>query len=402
MDHVLVAGGSHSEIPLIDALHNMGYYVITTGNNPDGLGHKAADKYEPGDFSDPDWVLSLAKKHSVKGIVAGCNDFSYLSVAYACEKLGIPGHDTYETARTIHHKEQFRSLLKKCDLPAPKHLCVSDAKELPAAIAELGFPLLIKPVDLTGGKGVNICNNEDDMRIAFAAAMQSTREDFVIAEQMIIGENHGASALISRGKVVFVFFDNEEYYLNKYLVSGANSPAKLTDSVKQNIIRQFESVAKNAHLTDGLFHSQCIVNGENAYMIDPCRRAPGDLYIKLVEYSAGISYPEAIVRAELGLPFENLVPSPDNAYSCIARECIMTDGNGIYENYAINPELEKFVMDRLVWAKRGEPITDYLKYKAGIVFFKFPDQITMQTQLERIHENMTIPRTKAVVENGIE
>ena len=56
MEQILVAGGSHAELPLIEALHRMGYAVITTGNNQDGLGHKASDLYVQGDFSDAEWV----------------------------------------------------------------------------------------------------------------------------------------------------------------------------------------------------------------------------------------------------------------------------------------------------------------------------------------------------------
>ena len=390
MDQVLVAGGSHAELPLIEALHRMGFAVITTGNNTEGLGHRAADSYVKGDFSDPEWVLHLAKQHAVRGIVSGCNDFSYLSAAYACERLGLPGHDALPLARRIHHKEQFRTLLEECGLPAPKHICIREAAELPSAAETLGFPLLIKPIDLTGGKGVKICGDAAEMQAAFANAMQETREDHVIAEQMIKGENHGVSALIANGKVVFAFFDNEEYYLNKYLVSGAHAPADLPDAVRQNICMQIETLAQHSALTDGLFHCQCITNAAHAYLIDPCRRAPGDLYLKLVEYADRFPYAEAIVRAELGLPFEALIPPSGTPETCAARECIMTDSNGIYGGYTIAPELEAFVTDRLIWAQPGEPIEDYLKYKAGIVFFTFPNRAVMREQLHALYEKMKI------------
>ena len=76
---ILITGGSHAEIPLIESAHLLNQFVITTGNNRNGLGHKLADKYIPGDFSDKNFVLELAKKENVDAIISGCNDFAYIS-----------------------------------------------------------------------------------------------------------------------------------------------------------------------------------------------------------------------------------------------------------------------------------------------------------------------------------
>ena len=96
---VLITGGSHAEIPLINALHSLGYFVISIGMNADGLGHKHADLYIPADYSDKDIVLNLARENNVKGIISGCNDFAYLSTSYACQVLGIGGHDNFHTSQ---------------------------------------------------------------------------------------------------------------------------------------------------------------------------------------------------------------------------------------------------------------------------------------------------------------
>lgn len=107
MKKLLITGGSHSEYPVIEAAKNIGWYVISTGNDEGSLGHIIADKYVKGDFSDKEWVYNLAKEEKVDAIISGANDFAYLSTAYACEKLGLPGHDTLETAKSIHIKNKF-------------------------------------------------------------------------------------------------------------------------------------------------------------------------------------------------------------------------------------------------------------------------------------------------------
>ena len=98
MKKMLLLGGSHAEIPMIQAAKKMGYYVITSGNQADGLGHPYGDEYIKKDFSDKDAILQLAKEEQIDAICSGCNDFACLTAAYVAEKLGLPGHDSYETA----------------------------------------------------------------------------------------------------------------------------------------------------------------------------------------------------------------------------------------------------------------------------------------------------------------
>ncbi len=390
MKTVLITGGGHAEIPLIDALHTLGYRVVSTGLNADGLGHRRADFYAPADFSDPEAVLALAREHQVCGIVSGCNDFAYISAAHACLALGLGGHDAPAIAETVHHKDAFRALLRELGLPCPSFALCASIEELAAAEKKLSLPIVVKPTDLTGGKGVAVCSSWEQARRQFSVAMGATRLQTVLAEEYVEGTNHGVSSLLRKGKVCFAFFDNEEYYLNPYLVSGAYSPSDLGEKVKEEIIRQIETVAQALGLCDGLFHCQCIVTERGTpYLIDPCRRAPGDLYIQLVSYATGIDYPMAIVRSELGLCLDELLSFTPLRRN-IARECMMTDRNGIIEGFFMAPDYEKREIGRLQWGQKGDRIEDYLKYKAGIVFFEFPEESEMRGKMKHLYENMRI------------
>ena len=389
-DAVLITGGGHSELPLIEALHRLGYRVISTGMNRDGLGHKEADVYIPADFSDGEAVLSIAEENHVCGIVSGCNDFAYISAAYACARLGLPGHDAPEKAAQVHHKNRFREVLRTNGLPCPGFRLCGSAEEAAAVQKELRLPLVVKPTDLTGGKGVSVCRDRTQIPELAETALSVSRRDSVLLEEYIEGSNHGVSALIRNGRVCFAFFDNEEYYLNPYLVSGAYGPSDLSEQVKEAILRQIETVFLSVGLCDGLFHCQCIVTDDGIpYLIDPCRRAPGDLYVELVSLVTGIDYPMAIVKSELGLPIdEELRYAPRERN--IARECIMTDRNGIIRRFVTEPEYEAKVIRRLQWGREGDLIEDYLKYKAGIVFFEFRNPVEMGGMMKRLYENMRI------------
>jgi hypothetical protein len=92
MKRISIAGGSHSEIPLIYAAKRLGYQVFTSGNRPRDIGHRLADGFENCDYSDPAAILSVATKLGVSAICAGCNDFSALTCAVVAQELGLPGH----------------------------------------------------------------------------------------------------------------------------------------------------------------------------------------------------------------------------------------------------------------------------------------------------------------------
>lgn len=365
---VLITGGGHAELPLIASAQSLGYYVISTGNNFNGPGHIASDAYVPGDFSDREFVLSLAKDLGVCGIISGCNDFAYLSTAYACEKLGLPGHDSYETSCHVHHKNEFRDAMESAGIRTPgKHRCekVSDIDD---AINEMGLPIVIKPVDLTGGKGVVVCNSCEQAKAAFENAIKITREGFIIAEEYIDGTNHGATCLIKNGKVVFHMEDREQYGSNKYLVAGAATPSLLPQSIIDELISQIEKVSQYLGLCDGLFHVQFIVDKQGPVLIDPCRRTPGDLYILLAFYTTEVDYAMQIVRAELGLGIDDHY---DMAHNIIARECILPDKSGHIKNIIIDDEVTSHKVSSYVWAEIGDEVEDSMKYRGGIIVTKF-------------------------------
>lgn len=384
MKKVLFTGGSHAELPMIEAAQKLGWYVITTGNNEDGQGHKLANKYVKGDFSDKEFVYNLAKDEAVDAIIAGCNDFAYISTAYACEKLGLPGHDDYETAVTIHIKNKFRQMVSSIGIRTPNIDKCYNREDCAKAIERIGFPLLVKPVDLTGGKGVKTCTNISETLDAFDVALNMTREDYVIIEEFIEGENHGMTALIKDGKVVFHIIDNEQYGENKYLVLGACSPSNIPQFAEFTLINDIEKVAKHCKLVDGLFHVQFILD-KTGYpiMIDPCRRAPGDLYVLLAKYVTGVDYPVEIVKAETGEALKDFYSTEKNF---VARECIMTNSKGVINAVHVDKSVENRLVHSFYKYSKGEMIDNPLLYKAGILIMKFESYSEMMSILDKFQE----------------
>ncbi|MCQ2104493.1 MAG: ATP-grasp domain-containing protein [Fibrobacter sp.] len=379
---LLLLGGGHAEIPLIQAAQELGYFVITTGNAREGLGHPYADKNVFADFSDKDAMLELARAEGVSAVCSGCNDFALLSTVYVCEKLGLPGHDSFETSLQIHHKDKYRALAESLQIPTPRARIVRSLDEFKSVIeGGLQFPLIVKPVDLTGGKGIHRVNNVSEALIAYEDAVSRTREDHVVVEEFVIGTNHGFSAFLIGGKVVFYFADNEQYFLNKYMVSGANTPSTTSEHGLQLLVEYSERIAERLKLVDGILHIQYIEKADGTpVIIEICRRPPGDLYIKFVKYATGVNYPKMIISAECGMDSSTLLGMAQaQPLSNFLRHCVMTDRTGVVAGVDFAPEIQKNVVEKFLWFKEGEQVTDPLYYKAGIVFMQF-DSVEVMTE----------------------
>lgn len=400
---MLLLGGSHAEIPLIQAAQALGWYVITTGNNRDGLGHPYADKTVFANYSDKDAMLELARAEGVQAVCSGCNDFALLSTVYVCEKLGLPGHDSYATSLEIHHKDKYRALATRLGIPTPRALTVAVANsendaglncaDFDAAIANLTFPIIVKPVDLTGGKGIHRAANPEEAREAYKDACSRTRQDHIVVEEFVQGTNHGFSAMLVKGKVAFAFSDNEQYFVNKYLVSGANSPSTSGSETLAKLRDYSERIARELHLIDGILHIQYIEKNDGTpVIIEICRRPPGDLYIKFVKYATSIDYPKFIVMAETGEDISGIADVPTQGYWL--RHCIMAGpdiANGsTVRDVTFAPEIQSNIVEKFLWYKPGDVVTDKLTYKAGIVFFRFGSLAEMQDKTARMTDLLKV------------
>lgn len=382
---LLIAGGGHADIPLIQAGKALGFYVISSGNRPQDLGHPFADETRLEDFSNQEAMLALAKALQIDAICAGCNDFAALSAAYVAEQLNLPGHDPLEVAELIHHKDRYREFAQKNGIATPKAQGYASLDAALSGLGEFRYPLIIKPVDLTGGKGIARANNIAEGRKAVVQAFEMSRAKRVVVEEFIEGSRHGISTFVRNGEVVFYFHDDEYYYQNPYLVSAASSPGQLGDACIATLIATIQRIALQLELVTGLVHVQFIVNqsGEPV-IIEICRRAPGDLYTRFVQHATGVSYPEFIVRATAGMDCESLCQPEKQDF--VTRHCIMSERPGQVRKVAIDPSVMENIFDEMLWWNPGDRIDDVLTQKLGIVFLRFDSASEMREKTTQMQE----------------
>ncbi len=363
---ILVCGGSHADVPQIRAAQRLGHWVATTGRYPHELGHRFSDAYFPADYSDVSAVKSVVFDNFIDAIVPSCNDWSYLTCAAIAPLLGQSGFDDSDTARKIHDKDAFRAVCKRLDIPIPRVLASGSlADNLPIS---LSIDTIIKPVDLSGGKGITRLSAGSCSSNAVKFAVQQSKAKRVVVEEFVRGSNHGLSAIVISGKVCFSFVDDEHYFGNPFLVSGASWPGRVRPEVTAGLVSNIEKLVSYLKLVDGLVHCQFIQTATGYRLLEICRRPPGDLYTRFVELATGVAYPAVLVELYLGQKLVGVEPQLEPPLRYVTRHCVMSQKNGRFKGLSIDPRLDGHVFESLKLLEIGDSITDAGLQKVAILF----------------------------------
>lgn len=370
MKKMLLLNGSFNELRLIHAAHRLGYYVITSGNDSSGEGHKYANEYCPCDYSDKEAVYQLAKQKGVDVICACSNDFGALSAAYACEKLGIPGHDKYEICRFFHEKDCFKKLAKELDLSTPAAAwfdCLDDAV---AYIDSLSyFPQIVKPADLSGGKGIKKVCDKTEAKKAVKEAFSRSKIKRVLIEEYIEGQQQGITVFVQNKKVVLEYATNDYSYVNPYMVWMACPPADNYQSIRNIIVDDIEKIAKEKDIADGFFTIQYIVRDGKPYYVETMRRSLGNQHYLCMSKDTGVDYYELYILSQCGEDCSEVL-KPVHVPKCYSGfMAIFAPSNGVIKSVEIVPEFQKKLFDIKMLNGPGYCVTDYLTDKIGTLYF---------------------------------
>lgn len=381
---LLILNGSHSEIPLIKSAKSLGFYVITTGNNPKLIGHQYSDERRFADFSNPDAVLEIAIKLNIDAVCSCSNDFGIITASYISEKMNLPGHDSYETTKILHQKDLFKKFSIENDIPTPYAKGFNNLKEALSSVRRRTFPLIVKPIDLSGGKGVSLVSSNQELLDAIKLSFSLSHSKRIIIEDFMEGTQHSFSTFILKGRVVFYFSDNEYSYPNPYLVSTSAAPAVNVNEVAGDLIQNIEKIAKILSLKDGIFHIQYLYNNKKVNILEITRRCSGDLYPYPVDYSTSLDWAGWIIKSETGMNCSDFPEVSQKGYC--GRHCIMSSSNGIIKNLFIDQQIERNIYDKLIWLHKGDRINNYLADKTGIVLLKYDSMDEMLDKTERINK----------------
>lgn len=369
---VLVPNGNYTDIRLIKAFKKMGFYVITSGNAPELLGHKYADEYVAHDYSDKEGMLELAKKLNIDYISACSNDFGVVTAAYIAEKMGLPGHDTFRAAQIIAEKDHFKRFAQENGLQViPSHY-FENFDDAYAFTQTAEYPLIVKPTDLGGGKGVTRINAPAEAADAIRYAFDLSKAKHIVIEPFIEGEQASFTGFLVKGKVVtYTSFNEFDAYHNQFLVGYTTSPANDMENVSKVMIEQTEKMAKLLNLADGIFHIQYRMWNGVPYIMECMRRCLGNYALRGASYLSGIEWEEWIAKSYCGMDCSD-IPVHSDKDKNVAEYYIQVPHNGIVKNVRIDPIIDRYTYDSIMQWEPGMQVTNAKTAMLGFIFMDFP------------------------------
>lgn len=385
MKKLLMLSASVFEIPLIQKAQENGFYVITTGNNKNSPGHKISDEYAPFDYSDYPGMVELGRRLKIDAISQGCSDNCALVASYMGEKLGLKGHDTFINAQIIHRKDKFKEFVKKEGIKSPNAEYFSYIEKAKGYDVISNLPLIVKPADQAGGKGVSVVYDEASYISAVEKAFDISNNKRIVVEQYIKGTLHSFMSFIIDKKVVSYATLNDYSYANKYMTNTGVSPADNHEKAVKALIPEINKVAQKLELVDGLLHMQYIDREGEYWIIEMMRRMPGNNCTTAASRAFGIDWRDWIIRAEAGMNCSG-IPKQTISDKLYGYHAVMSNRNGIYNGLDINNEIKNQIIDITEYEEPGSVIDDYLYQKLALVQFYLKNSIQKDELIGRIND----------------
>lgn len=362
---MLLVGSSYSAIPLLYHLKSYGCVVGVCGNLGDDRAVAHADSYHPLDYSKKEELLEVVKQEKFDYLVPSCNDFSYLACAWVADQLGYPGYDGYETAALLHTKAAFRSFALKKGLPAPKAVFSDEVSK--DAVSGLRFPVLVKPIDSFSGRGMTKLYGKNELAQAVNHAIENSRTRQYLVEEHVEGSLHSHSAFFANGKVLADFFVDEYCTVYPYEVNSSCLSIGLSENIRNQVRQVICEALSLLRIRNGLVHTQFITDGDQFWLIEMMRRAPGDLYGKLIELSTGVSYHKHYLSSFIDVPLPAKMEAPQNKF--FSRHTLSADRTMDFASFSYTiPSNNVFIVSLKI---SGETLRPAPYDKLAILFAEF-------------------------------
>ncbi|MFF0362714.1 ATP-grasp domain-containing protein [Streptomyces fungicidicus] len=304
--HILVLGGGEDQLPAYHEARRLGYGVIGVDQRPDALGAAAADLFLCMTTRAPGEIAARIGHLDVAAVISPASDAAQESVAELSRILGTPYQPAPDAVRASVDKGYFHAVLERVGLPGYGHLRSADPVELRLAAATLSLPLIVKPNDSSGSKGVQVVADPAALPAALAEARAYSFSGEVIVEEMLLGRHLSAEAFLRDGKLATTAVTERATTGAPHMITTAHTvPAELTPATEIRLRSMIMDICVALGHTDGPVNFDFVVDRtEEIRFIEMGARLGGNGMPLLVQHAYGINTYEAALRLALGQDFD--------------------------------------------------------------------------------------------------
>jgi biotin carboxylase len=305
----MIIGAKWEQVPLISQAKSIGHYVIATDNDINAEGLKIADSFEILDPRNLSEALAIAKKYQVDGVVADECDYSRYAAVYLNVTLNLGGkNNNFMAAQCTNNKLWMRECCREHQIFQPRFIPCKSYDEVLTAVNLIGLPVIIKPVDNRGSTGVHHVTNFEQLKFAFFDAVSNAHSRLVLVEAYIEGLHITVDGCFDQyGK------HHNLAIASKKVMSGENPvitqvryPADLNDDILDHIFDTNNRVVDALGITDGLTHSEFIVDSKGrCFLVETANRGGGVLTsAKIVPVLTGVNSSALLIADALGQKYD--------------------------------------------------------------------------------------------------
>lgn len=364
MRKVLLLGGAMQQIPIIKQAKEMGLYVITCDYLPENPGHRFSDEYHNVSTTDFDGILRVAEKKNIDGIIAYASDPAAPTAAYVAEKLGLPGNP-YESVKLCTEKDLFRAFLKKHGFNCPNARGYNSYEEAEKEIDRFNFPVMVKPVDSSGSKGVVKIIKKEELKAAVEEALLYSRAKRFIVEEFIVKKGYQVSGdgFSYKGKFVFSSYGNELYSsfggTREYVALGEFWPSLLTSEQKAKIDDELQRLITALGMSTSAYNIEVILDeNDTPYVLELGPRNGGSYIPQLIQYATGVDLVKYTILGALGEDCSDLKMA--DTKGVWSNYMIMSHMSGRFKQIEFDPEFSKNnLLNVFCTAKEGDEVREY-------------------------------------------
>ena len=345
--------------------HELGYHVLALDADPISEGFAFADETGIIKVADIEKCLEFAVEHQPNGVLTVANDFGVLSVSKIAEELHLPGIN-WNTACIIKNKASVRKVLFENHVDdSDCYYNISDVKQLDSIVRCLDYPLMVKPSDGSGSRGVTKVISETELREACLFAISESDVGSAVIETFVTGQEYGVESFVDEeGIHILCVMQKEMTKPPVFAELGHASESGLSLEVEDKVKKCVKKAIKALNINFGCVNMDVIVTESGAvHIIDIGARMGGNVIgSHIVPLGTGIDYMGNIVKASMG---EKVSWEPTLSYKPTATRLIVLQPGKILalpNISAIEKEYEVLLVHHL---SIGATINEYRANRDG-------------------------------------
>ena len=304
MKKVVIIGANSFQNPLILKAKEMGYETHVFAWKSGDIGEKTADYFYPISITDKEQILEVCKKIKPDAVCSIASDLAVITVNYLAKELNLVGNDPkYSTICT--NKYEMRKVFKENGVKVPLFEHVKENETID--VSNYHFPLIVKPTDRSGSRGVTKVEREEELKDAIKNATSYSFEKKAIVEEFITGNEYSMECISYKGTHHFLTV-TKKYTTGAphFIETGHMEPSDLTEKQIEGVKKEVMKALDALHVEYGPSHSEFKIDEKgNVKIIEIGARMGGDcIGSDLVQISTGYDFLGLTLDVALGKKLE--------------------------------------------------------------------------------------------------